>query len=663
MKEKQEYEKVIAKIVRDIKEGTLAVGDKLPTERALAAEVATSRNSVREALRILESMGMLDTRQGSGNYISGDVVDSLSAMLELAMDLKKFSKNELFRFRMNMDKVICAVLIEKTTGLDELANRAEKIFDEPAMNVEEENEQDRRFHNLLIEATENRLLILMMESASSLFAEMIASVREVSDEQMKEKLLKAHKAIAQAIRSRNREQCDRAIEKHYKIVDEIVKKARLEEYLENRVYNQLDCVDPKQEIDPLTGLYYKTVFFRKAEEYIAEHPTEDLMLWSADIQGLRYVNEKYGMEMGDRVIAEVAGRGRGTAGFIFGGRIGGDKFCTLVKDDHADFTALNRVMIEELDAKLPVPNIAVKNGIYHIKKNDPLSAHAMYGRSVLALQSIKNSYSTMIVEYDDSMREELLNSKQIEADAKESLKNHEFSVFMQPKIDLAKNQVAGAEALIRWIHPELGFLSPGIFIPIFEKNGFIVNLDFWVWEEVCKTLTRWKREEKPLIPISVNVSRNSFEDSELATKIIALVDSYELEHSLFEIEVTEYSCLNNIEKIQNTIKQLHDAGFVISLDDFGTGYSSMVVLSKLEIDVMKLDMSLIKNDDSSDKRSALEFALQLAEMMQMKTVAEGIETEQQVERIRTLGGDFIQGYYYSKPLAIKDFEEYLLSHL
>lgn len=589
----------------------------------------------------------------------GNMVESLSLMLDLMLDQKQFSKNELFRFRMNMDKVVCSMLLENPGKLSELADRAEALLDEPTSNAKEEQEQDKRFHSLLSEGTENRLLILLMKSASAIFADMIDSIRGVSDAEMKKKLLQAHKNIVTALRSGNNEQCERAVEQHYKIVDEIVKKAKLEEYLENRVYNQIDHVDPSQEKDSLTGLYLKNVFFQKVEEYIAEHPEEELMLWSCDIQGLRFVNEKYGMEMGDQVICAVAEKGSRFEGFLFGGRIGGDKFCSLLKDMHTDFSVVNRSLIEEYDTKLPVPNIAVKNGVYHIKKKDTLSAHALYVRTVLALQSIKNSYSTRIVEYNDSMRKELLDSRQIEADAKNALKNNEFRVFLQPKIELAKNRVAGAEALVRWIHPELGFMSPGVFIPIFEKNGFIKQLDFWIWEEVCRTLRDWKDKNMPIVPISVNVSRNSFEDENLAEKIIELVDRYELEHSIFEIEITEYSCLENFEQIQNTIKQLHDAGFTISLDDFGTGYASMVVLSKLEIDIMKLDMSLIQSDDSTTKRSALEFALQLAEMMQLKTVAEGIETKQQVERIRSMGGDYIQGYFYSKPIPRTDFERYI----
>lgn len=346
-------------------------------------------------------------------------------------------------------------------------------------------------------------------------------------------------------------------------------------------------------------------------------------------------------------------------GFLLGGRIGGDKFCVLRTDQELDMREQNKLLMEKMHENLPLSNVFVKNGVYHIKENDTLSPHAMYVRAVLALQSIKNSYATMVAEYDEKMRNELMISRQIEDDAYDALNEGQFQVYLQPKIDVSNNVVAGAEALVRWIHPQLGFMSPGIFIPLFEKNGFMVQLDFWVWEEVCKILSQWKKENLHVVPISVNVSRNSFEDAELADKIIALVDRYEIEHSLFEIEITEYSCLENFERIQNTIKQLHDAGFIISLDDFGTGYSSMVVLSKIEIDIMKLDMSLIQNDNAGDKRNALEFALQLAHMMQFKTVAEGIETEDQVERIRSLGGDYIQGYFYSKPLPEAEFETYM----
>lgn len=202
-------------------------------------------------------------------------------------------------------------------------------------------------------------------------------------------------------------------------------------------------------------------------------------------------------------------------------------------------------------------------------------------------------------------------------------------------------------------------MNPGVFIPQFEQNGFIRELDLYVWEEVCKMLTAWEEEHKCLIPISVNASRRDFDDEEFAQKVIAIVDRYGLDHSYFHIEITESAYSDNPQKIVQTINFFHENGFVVELDDFGSGFSSMSALSNLEPDVMKLDMSLIQNDNPDSDRNILEFSMHLAKMMRLQTVAEGVETEAQVKRIISLGGDYIQGYYYSRPLPRGQFEEYL----
>lgn len=655
----KEYQILIDKIISDINSGELSLGDRISSEQEFVETLGISKEAVSEALHTLEHSGVTENRPGDGSFVVCNMQKTLSDIMENMLRLKQFNENELFCFRLNMDKLVCSLLLEQHSDLERIADRAEEVLSIPAFTAEEEREQDKRFHFLLIEETKNRLLIALMKAASRLFSEMIDSIRDVTDVTMKEKLRGVHKNIVAALRSGRKEQCDIAVEQHYQLVDEIIQKANLEEYFGKHVYNQREPKGENQEVDRLTGLYLGAAFFQKVDQYIKEHPQEKLMLWASDIQGLRFINEKYGMEMGDRILSAVAEQGRNMDGFLLGGRIGGDKFCILQTDQELDMRELNQTLMEKMHETLPLANVSVKNGVYHIRDNDTLSPHAMYVRAVLALQSIKNSYTTMIAEYDEKMRNELMISRQIEDDAYDALNEGQFQVYLQPKIDVANNVVAGAEALVRWIHPQLGFMSPGIFIPVFEKNGFMVQLDFWVWEEVCKILSQWKKQGLHIVPVSVNVSRNSFEDAELADKIIALVDRYGIDHSLFEIEITEYSCLENFEKIQNTIKQLHDAGFIISLDDFGTGYSSMVVLSKIEIDIMKLDMSLIQNDNAGDKRNALEFALQLAHMMQFKTVAEGIETEDQVERIRSLGGDYIQGYFYSKPLPEDEFEIYM----
>ena len=412
------------------------------------------------------------------------------------------------------------------------------------------------------------------------------------------------------------------------------------------------------EKDSLTGLYEKDFFFRKVEQHLKDYPDEDYVMWACDIQGLKVINEKYGFEMGDEVIKRLATGKKPFDGVIFQGRIEGDKFAALVLK-----TTLPKIYeitkLPDMGLDFPVQNVVVKHGLYHIRRKTSLRPQGMYDRALLAIQKIKNNYEVFLAEYDDVLRKELLVQRQVAENAQQALAEHQFVVYYQPKFDLHSNRTNGAEALIRWIHPELGFMNPGVFIPLFEQNGFICKLDYYVWEEVCKTLKSWEEQGLRIVPVSVNVSRRDFEDELLAEKVIKLLDKYGVAHENFHVEVTESAYSDNPQRISETIRKFHENGFVVELDDFGTGYSSMTALSDLDLDVMKLDMSLIRNDDPKSDKSVLEFSMQLAKMMQLKTVAEGVETEAQVERISSLGGDYIQGYYYSKPLTVGQFEEYI----
>lgn len=413
------------------------------------------------------------------------------------------------------------------------------------------------------------------------------------------------------------------------------------------------------EYDRLTGLYSREFFFKKVEEYIREHQEEDLLLWTSDVQGLKVINEKYGIDKGDEVLKIMAASGNKFPGFLFGGRIEGDKFSALMTDEHADFNMVNSLLISGAKADFPVPNVVIKHGVYHIKKNDTLNVQGMYDRTILALNSIKDKYGYNVAEYDDRLRKDLIMNRQIVEEAQAALENNEFKVYFQPKVFTKNGAVGGAEALVRWIHPELGFMNPGLFISLFEQNGFITSLDFFIWEEVCRSLAEWKKRGLPLVTVSVNVSRRDFEVPDLADRIIELVDRYGVDHSLFQIEITESSFSDNPDIIKQTISKLHKNGFSIALDDFGTGYSSMIALSSLDLDVMKLDMSLIQNDVPGSDKNVLEFSMQLAKMMKLQTVTEGVETDGQAQRIKMLGGDYIQGYFYSKPLSKDEFEKYI----
>ncbi len=661
----REYEKVTNYIVEQIRTRKLTIGSKLPSERTLAAQLGISRNSTREALRNLENMGIIECRQGSGSYVRCEMTKVLSSMFGLLLNLENISINDLNIFRKAFDKVVCSMLIDKNDDLTELADRATKLLDSEPRNHDEEIKIDHDFHYMLLEATDNPLMRIVSVSLSEMYNESINTVLQASRKENKDGFLDAHRRIVEALKSGSKAKCDDAVNLHYERVDEIIRQAKLVEYIKNKNVDagsmlQLQTIDEYSGRDYLTGLYSKETFFEKVDKYIKAHPSEQLMLWACDIQGLRFINEKNGMEAGDRVLQNVAELGKKFDNYIIGGRIDGDNLCALMRDEGEFDKNFNRLLYDKYKSESLLSNITIKNGIYHIKKNDSLGVQAMYVRAVLALQSIKNSYGDSIKEYDDKMREELLVTRQIVEDADNALERNDFQVYYQPKISVENKDVSGAEALVRWFHPELGYLHPGLFIDLFEENGFITKLDLYIWEEVCKTIVDWQTRGIKVVPISVNVSKKSFEDANLAEKIIELVDRYGIDHSLFEIEITEYSCLGNPDMIQNTIKQLHDAGFVIALDDFGTGYSSMIVLSRMHLDILKLDISLILNDNADAKTNALEFAMKLAHMMNLKTVAEGIETEKQVRRIEELGADYIQGYFYSKPVPKADFEDFMI---
>lgn len=664
--EKKENVRTVDFILNYVKKNELKIGSRIPAERELAEELGISRNSIREALSYLENAGMFEARQGSGVYVKGDISKSLSSMMGMMTHLGKFHFDELHNFRKCMDKMVCELLVDNNDNIEAVVEEAEKILNEPANTIEEEIEKDKKFHFHLINSTKNRLLITMLTSISSTYHQLTKSFFAYADEKRKADIVDAHREILKALQSRNLYLCSKVVDQHYMIAGG-KNKDEIDYIWENLSEKDIDNLAAEAyklaaslKRDTLTGLYTKTYFFKKVEEYIASHPDQELLLWTSDVIGLNVINEKYGFETGDEVLRSMSISGIPGKTILFGGRTEGDKFSALLIDEHEDFNKLNELLANQVSEKMPVANVIVKNGIYHIKPGEKTKPQEMYLRTILAIKEIKNDFDRYLMEYDERFSNNLIRTRQIVSDANDALIHGQFSVYYQPKIRVEGEKIGGAEALVRWIHPELGFISPGDFIPAFEQNGFIAKLDFYVWEEVCKSISEWQTNGIPVVPVSVNISRRDFQVADLAEKIIELVDSYQVDHSLIEFEITESTFTENMDVVQSVIEKLHDAGFSISLDDFGTGYSSIISLSKLNLDVIKMDMSLIKNDNPDSKRNALEFSFQLAKMINLKTVAEGIETKEQVARITALGGDYIQGYFYSKPIPKKDFESYLM---
>lgn len=410
------------------------------------------------------------------------------------------------------------------------------------------------------------------------------------------------------------------------------------------------------ERDPLTGLYSKEFFFRFAEKRMHDKQEEQYAVLISDVERFHFYKERYGQTAANDLLKNMAILGpKVLRGFLAGGRIAEDVFAYLVRystEISEDVRAMQRCFAQ-IDTE---SSISVKYGLYVVDEDIPVSA--MCDRAVLAVKSIKGVYGRDLAGFDDELREHLLQTQQIVENAEEGLDQEQFVVYYQPKHNVITNGIDGAEAVIRWIHPKMGFMNPMSFIPLFEKNGFIEVLDQFVLNSVCRDLAVWTAAGEPTVPISVNISRVDFSHPGLAQRIMEIVDSYHLDHSLIHIEITESGYSDSPERITREVQLLHNAGFLIELDDFGTGYSSLSALSALPVDILKLDMSLLARNEEANSRNILEFSMKLAKILNMETVQEGVETVEQLNHVAALGCDHAQGFYFSRPLPKQKFIEY-----
>lgn len=408
--------------------------------------------------------------------------------------------------------------------------------------------------------------------------------------------------------------------------------------------------------DSLTGLYSKVFFYRTVEDVFAAAPNESFDLVCSDIDNFKTLNDRYGEEACNRVLVMLADHMAQTLeDVIAGGRIGGDTFAFLTK--HQDPESWESKLSSAAN-DMPVPNVGVKFGITEDVDHD-VPVPQLCNRSMSAIDTVKDRGGFAIAFFDDEMHQRQLIEQVIRESMETALEQRQFSVFYQPKHNVQTNTIGGAEALVRWTHPLLGFVSPGLFIPVFERSGFITKLDMFVWEEVCRELRECIDKGLPIVPISVNASRLDFDVPDLPKKIAALADKYGIDRSLLHLELTETAYSENPEAVVEALKDVRELGFSAELDDFGSGYSSLASLNTLPLDVMKLDMSIVQQASELNDFRIVEAAINLAQVLDLKTVVEGVETEEEAKRVSDLGCDLIQGYFYSKPLRQDEFEEYL----
>ncbi|MCD8337248.1 MAG: EAL domain-containing protein [Lachnospiraceae bacterium] len=412
----------------------------------------------------------------------------------------------------------------------------------------------------------------------------------------------------------------------------------------------------------LTGLYSKEYFYQCAREILQENPQKQYDIICSDFENFKLINEVYGRQNGDKLLCAAADLlMKMTSGKGLCAHFNSDLFVCMREHEEAYSDDLFRQITDELNQLTAVKRIVVKWGIY-VTGGRNVSIEQMCDWALETVKSIKGQYGKYFAYYDDELRNRLLREQEITACMEQALEEGQFHVWLQPKYRMDGAPLHDAEALIRWFHPQWGVQQPGQFIPLFEKNGFITKLDLYVWEEACRMLRDWKNEGFEQLNISVNISRADIYKIDLCETFVRLTEKYGISRSRLHLEITESVITENPDQIVKTVRELRKKGFIIEMDDFGSGYSSLNMLNQMPMDILKLDMRFIQSEMSKpEKQGILRYIIGLAHWLNLDVVAEGVETRRQLERLKDLDCDYVQGYYMAKPMPPEKFEELLQS--
>lgn len=421
------------------------------------------------------------------------------------------------------------------------------------------------------------------------------------------------------------------------------------------------------DIDRLTGGRSKRRFIEDSQRAVKKSSPEKWALVIFDIDKFKYINDRLGYEEGNRMLERLYKTvGDHLADDEIYARISDDNFaCTVHNASDNELTAKVQNIFDEFErrnalfVKYPVIFSA---GICRlgqcVEKNGSVDMNAAVDRCTIAKKTIKGMHSHAIAFYDGKIRDKVLREKDYENVMPTALAEHEFQCYLQPKYGLKSRHIEGAEALIRWNSKDFGFVYPNDFIPLSEKNGFVVELDFFILEEVCKTMRRWLDEGKTPVVISVNQSRLHLNYDDYIWRLREIVDKYEIPYEYIELELTESVFTENAELLIKVMKKLHEIGFKLSIDDFGSGYSSLNMLKDIPADVVKIDREFFNGTVNSQKgRAVISTVVDLAKNLDMEVISEGVETEDQVNFLTEIDCAMVQGYYFAKPMTIKSFEE------
>ncbi len=412
-------------------------------------------------------------------------------------------------------------------------------------------------------------------------------------------------------------------------------------------------------IDPITFLGNDSYFKENGSLFLHNNDEQTKYIISLDIDKFKALNTIYGYEFCNQILKKL---GEKLTTILPSNnitcRISNDVFATIFSYKNNIEHLLNKIFTEVSTLNIDDVSIYINLsiGVYKIKSEDT-DINKLLDKAYMARAKIKGLYHDNYYIFDELLENKLIEEQKIESSMEDALKNNEFKVVYQPKTLTHNEKLIGAEALIRW-EKNGNIIPPNKFIPLFEKNKFIIKLDLYIFEQVCKDMANWKKQYGYVPTISINVSKEHFVNENFIDTYVAICDKYQLDRRYIDLEITESATIDekiDILKILNTIKE---KGFTISIDDFGTGYSSLSMLQNMPIDIIKIDKIFVDKADLNSDKNIINYIMFLANRLDVKTIVEGVETKEQVEFVKNLKCDMIQGFYYSKPISKEDFEDY-----
>ncbi len=412
-------------------------------------------------------------------------------------------------------------------------------------------------------------------------------------------------------------------------------------------------------IDPVTRLGNEAYFKENGNIYLQEHTNKKKYIVTLDIDKFKALNNIYGYGFCNEILKRL---GQKLASNLpednITCRISKDIFATIFSDRKDIHKLLDKLFYELSDIKIGdiMIHLNLAIGAYQIKLNDR-DINKLLDKSYLARAQIKGLYHSNYYLFDEKLENELLEEQKIESYMEEALHHQEFVVIYQPKTFTKNEKMAGAEALIRW-YREDQIIPPSKFIPLFEKNKFILKLDLYIFEKVCQDLAEWREKYHYMPTISINVSKEHFTDENFINQYVDICQKYKIETSQIDLEITESATIDQPINILKVLQNIKAKGFTISIDDFGTGYSSLSMLQAMPIDIIKIDKIFVDKADLQTNHNMINYIMFMAERLDVKTIVEGVETKEQKEFVTTIGCQMIQGYYYSKPITKEEFEKY-----